>query len=152
MSPFLFPILLLIYGECSEDKLTRFTSRLLFYGHCFSLILMTTLPPDSSYILLYSLPYFVSYGYLIHRSTITPVKVLLSLLTVLQCFNYLSLYFQSYTLFMALPFYFEYSNVILREISMMCVCFCTRSFKVDVRLKLLTLILYLIEYSYITGI
>ena len=151
MSSLLFPLLLILYGECSEDKLIRVSARVMFYGYALSNLLFTILPPVDTTILWASLPYFVSYGYLayIHKQVCS--RLLLAGLALLQVINYLSLYFQSYTLFLTIPFYFEYSNIILRELHIFLITMCSSDFKVDTRLKILTLIFYFVEYSYITG-
>jgi len=151
MSPLLFPLLLLLYGEGSEDKVTRLTARVLFYGYSVSILLFTTLPEFDYNIILASLPYFVSYGYIFSTSKQTSIKILTGILFVLQGISFTSIYFNSYELLLLIPFYFEYSNIILREFSIILLGMCTADLKTDSRLKILTFIFYFVEYSYITG-
>jgi len=151
MSPLLFPLLLLLYGEGSEDKVTRLTARVLFYGYSVSILLFTILPEFDYNIILASLPYFVSYGYIFYTSKQTSIKILTGTLFVLQGISFTSIYFNSYELLLLIPFYFEYSNIILREFSIILLGMCTADLKTDSRLKILTFIFYFVEYSYITG-
>lgn len=152
MSPFLLPLLLILYAECSVDAKTKITSRFLLYAYFLALVFMSILPPAGFSILMALVSYLLCYGYLIYVNDKILVKVILFLLSVLQCLNYISIYSESYQTFLVIPFYFEYSNMILRELTVLCIGLCTVDFKTDFNIKVLTVILYLIEYSYIAGI
>lgn len=149
MSPFLFPLVLILYGECSSEKLTRHVARCLFYSYTFSILIFTVLSPTNLTIVTAYIPYCLVYVYLIFKVKIKVVKFIILLLLILQSINYLSLYLESYTLLLTLPFYFEYSNIILRELTIISIASCTFNFKTDYEIKVITVVLYLIEYSYI---
>lgn len=152
MSPFLYPIVLILCSELSTDRYTRIVARSLLYGYFLSLFILTYLEPTSLTILLAGIPFLLSYGYIYFKVRQIKILIPLIVLSILQIINFSSLYFVNFDIILSIPFYLEYSNIILRELSLMCVALCTNSFKVDTRLKTYVFVLYLVEYSYIVGI
>lgn len=152
MSPFLLPIILILYGEKSSDKLTRYTSRVFFYIYSWVILIGLYFPFPDAVLLITCVSFVIGYSYLFVKIKFLRVRLLLGVLILLQIINYISLYTTSYTLFYMIPFYMEYSSHILRELTVMSVSLVCIEKGVDTRLKLSILGLYIIEYSYLVGI
>ena len=152
MTPFLFPIIMMLYSEKSSDKLTRFCARNTLYMYCMALLVSLYLPVQSLTLLFVLGVYMVGYSFLFWKVKFWRVRVLFIISLFLQIVNYLSLYYVSYEWFYTIPYYMEYSNIILRELSVIAVSMCCIDKGTDIKLKVGVLGAYLIEYSYLVGI
>ncbi len=152
MSPLLFPVLLMLYGELSEDEDTRKLARLFFYSYACSVLIFTFMSPTVIPILLSLVFLIATPVYILSQKPVTRLKPFLCLLIGLYSLNGISVVTQSYNLILNLPLYFEYSNIILRECTILTIGLHNITKGVDTRLKIITGVLYLVEYSYITGI
>lgn len=149
MSPFLYPLILILYSEFSRCIETRWISRIFFYTYSVSLFFYSTLPPVGLVILLNLGLYLVGYGLIYYKINCTKVRVLLAILSILQCVNHLCLYHVNYTMYYLIPYYFEYSNLLLRELTVMCLCSYNYEKKVGGNLRYVLFICYVFEYYFI---
>ena len=152
MTPLLFPIIMMLYSELSVDKLTRFCARNTLYMYCMVLVISLSLPVQSLTLLFVLGVYVIGYSFLFWKVKLWRIRVLFIVSLFLQIVNYLSLYYVSYEWFYMIPYYMEYSNIILRELSVIAVSMCCIDKGTDIKLKVGVLGAYLIEYSYLVGI
>lgn len=151
MSPFLFPILLILFSEFSKDKGTRDASRWFLIGYSLSLMCSMWLPPLSLTFIPVCSCLVISYLVIGCKIKLLRVRLLLLVLASLQIMNYTSLYYIDYTWYYKIPFYFEYSNTILRETTIACIALCNVDKTIDKKLRISVFIAYLIEYAYLLG-
>lgn len=149
MSPFLYPLILILYSEFSPCNDTKWISRVLFYIYAISLFFYTTLPPVDIVILLNLGLYLTGYGLVYYKIKHLKIRVILIVLGVLQCINHLCLYNVNYTIYYMIPYYFEYSNLLLRELTVMCICSYNYDKKVGGNLRYVLFICYVFEYYFI---
>ena len=115
MVSYLLLIVLVLYGEFSKDIHTRFIARVLYYSYTSTIFLMYAIPPDTWYSPMVNgvFVFGLSYCAIRCRNWISGTFFSLSALTIL--FNSISLTFNDTDLLLHIPFYAEYSHVIIRE-------------------------------------
>lgn len=149
MTPLLYPILLLIIGELSSDDLTKWVSRVLLYIYAVSLVILTYAPTSVETLPSAMIVSIIGYSVILHKVDLVRVRVSVLTLMVLQTINYLSVIYNDYTLVTTVPYYFEHSHLVLRELSVIVVTTCNIKMGVDSKLKLGILLGYLMEYLYL---
>ena len=152
MSPLLYPFILILVCEFSTDELTKWVSRVMFYIYSIAMIVSLYFPSTSQTLFVVMMVYLVGYSFLIYKVKLIRIRVILGTLLILQSINYISLLSNNYSLYYMIPYYFEYSNIILRELSVMCITLCCITKGVDKRLKFGILFVYIMEYSYLVNI
>jgi len=150
MTPLLFPVIMILYSEFSSDKDTRLFARVSIFTYLMALVVSLNFPVQSFTLLIVLFVYLIGYSILLWNIKHWRVRVLLIVLILLQSVNYISLYFVSYQVYYLIPFYMEYSNIILRELTVLATSICCIE-KADLKLKIGIFGAYLIEYSYLIG-
>lgn len=149
MSPFLFPFILILYGEFSQCNDTKWIARVLFYCYSITLIVSMVLPPTAGVLLVVLSVYLIGYTLVGYKIKSLRERITLLVLGLLQVINYISLYNVSYELYYLIPWYFEYSNIILREITLLCVTMYNLEKGLDHQLRVVLFFAYIVEYSYL---
>lgn len=152
MSPLLLPFVLILYALKGKCPSTRLTSNILFYGYTLSVLVYTYFPETSQAVVLSWLSLLTSYLTIFLKVTVWRVKSLLVILTGLVTLNSFSVLFNSFDLLLLSTFYVNYSNIILRELTVLCVALCNIDKGVDRQIQITVFIAYLVEYAYITGL
>lgn len=149
MTPLLYPILLLIICEISTDDLTKWVSRVMLYIYAISMVILTYLPTSSETLFSAMIVSVIGYSVLLHKIGFIRIRVVVLTLLILQIINYLSVIYNDFTLVYSIPYYFEHSNIVLRELSVIAVTSCCIKKGVDSKLKIGILLGYIMEYFYL---
>lgn len=152
MSPFLLPLILFLYGEFSKDLSTRYIARILLYSSTLSVI-VPMYAPTAELSLIYGAAIFCGgISYCIATCHKRLSKVLLLIPLICTFLNYVSLYLKDYEFLLSIPYYAEYSHMMIREFLVMAVANLTlglRTSEEDKNLAFIVAGLYVMEYFYI---
>ena len=115
MSPFILPLILFLYGEYSKDLDTRFVARILFYSQTLAVLLPMYMPSADQGLILGVMLSCGGLAYCIATCK-TYVSKIVFCLSLLCCFiNYSSIYLKDFTFILSIPYYKDYSHMIIRE-------------------------------------
>lgn len=115
MFPFLFPMLLFLYGEFSSCMDTRFVSRSLFYTYMFSLFVPMYAPTHQLGVLLAALTLVAGLLFVIFEVSSLFAKTCFGMTLITVLISYTALYTQEYAFVLAIPYFADHSNLIFRE-------------------------------------
>lgn len=149
MSPLLLPIVLLLFSEFSKNGKTRFVSRWFLYGYSFSVLIYVFYPTTTFTIICSGLILLISNFYIIHKIQIKRIYLPILLLSLLHILNLIILLIPLHSIHYYVPVYTSFSNIILRELTILTVTLCNYSWKKDLELNLILIILYFAEYCYL---
>jgi hypothetical protein len=149
MAIILLPLLLLLYAEFSKDSGTRATARLLLYGYAGSVMAYALMAPTASAIIVSGSLLLIGYALVFVKVRVLKTLPLLIILFLLTLGNTLSLVFNNFDIIASIPFYAQYSNIILRESTMIVVFLCNTKKGEDFEINCIAFILYISEYLYL---
>ncbi len=115
MYPLLLPIVLIMYGEFSREVHTRFISRVLFYSYAFSYFIGEELSSDLKHQVLTNVMLVAGLGYVIIRCRNVLSVVPFTLAALCVILNTASIFLGDYTFLLSIPYYADYSHIIIRE-------------------------------------
>ena len=114
MIPYLLIVIMIMYGEFSEDIHTRFVARVIAYSYGCSQLIQTVW--DAPLMLWASFFIFVlGILYAVVRSRNFISRISFSFAAFCISFNATALYLQDFSIIEYFPFYAEYSHKIIRE-------------------------------------
>lgn len=155
MFPFLLPVCLLLYGEFSKGKNTRYISRTLFYAYTLSTLLPMYVENSSYGVILAVLILIGGIGNCIAvmESHIGRASLLIALVS--STLNYSSLLLQDFTLLMSIPYYADYSHFVFRESLLIAVTMSSIEERLehkDFKLELYLTLLWVYEHAVMKGV
>ncbi|AUR89285.1 TMhelix containing protein [Vibrio phage 1.121.O._10N.286.46.C4] len=115
MIPYLLFIILLMYGEFSKDIHTRFISRTLLYCYATYQLLPNILLFSDEYIVVGNFVMMSGIGYVIIRARNLISRFAFIVAGLSFTLNTVAIYLQEYTILLSIPYYAEYSHIIIRE-------------------------------------
>lgn len=150
MSPFLLPIILIIYGEFSKGYETRYISRILFYSYTLSIIFPLYIQSSASILVgLFILLFGIGYTFTITNNVLS--RVFMTIPMMISFLSYTSIYLEDYTFLLSVPFYGDYSHTIFREcllLSVICISIKEKLESKDFKLDIYITLLWLFEFLY----
>ncbi len=115
MLPYLLPLILILYGEFSQDIDTRFLGRVLFYTYTLSLVLPQTADTVESSILGSWAIFTFGIGYCAVRCRNWITRFCFFIAAVSLSLSSWSLVLNDFTLLLSIPYFADWSHVIIRE-------------------------------------
>ncbi len=149
MSPFILPLVLLLYGEFSKDIDTRFVARILFYTQILAVYLPMYVPLANQGLLLGAMLSCGGLAYCIITCKNYTSKTVFCISLVCCFLNYSSIYFKDFTFILSIPYYKDYSHMIIRECMLTGVANMTlhqRDRWSDAKVSYIVVMIYVLEF------
>lgn len=145
MVPFIFPLILIMYGEYSSDLNIRYVSRCILYSYALSFIFPFYIDNHTFSIIL-GAAVFTSgliYATIFCESNLSRFSFVLA--GVIALANYATIISQDYYL-LQFPLYATYSHIVMRDLILSGIAYLNYTKTFDRKLDFITIVLMGIEF------
>ncbi|AUR92313.1 TMhelix containing protein [Vibrio phage 1.170.O._10N.261.52.C3] len=145
MLPFIFPLILIMYGEYSSDLNIRYVSRCILYSYALSFIFPFYLD-DHTFSIMAGAAIFLSglvYATIFCESNLSRFSFIMA--GVIASANYATIILQDYYL-LQFPLYATYSNTVMRDLILAGIAYLNYTKTFDRKLDFITIVLMGIEF------